>query len=219
MPFVKKSPVTPNQAAANRSNASRSTGPVTPEGKRFSRLNALRTGYYAEYERLVGEALLRAGSDPADFDHLRESLRQTWAPRGSMEDRMVRDLAQLLWHRQVIQTFLGQRILQRAKRQEFERQKRHEPKFHQSNSEAAAGRANHYWTEEPYDWNESRLQNRELEELIASKVKILLRMKQGLPLRGGKEGALQKDIHSSSWGFLQDTANNSKYFKNESERT
>ena len=38
---------TPNQSAANRRNAQKSTGPRTPQGRAASRLNALKHGLTA----------------------------------------------------------------------------------------------------------------------------------------------------------------------------
>ena len=41
-------PISPEQLAANRANAQKSTGPRTPEGKSKSRLNAFRHGITAQ---------------------------------------------------------------------------------------------------------------------------------------------------------------------------
>ena len=41
-------PLSPEQLAANRANAQKSTGPRTPEGKSKSRLNAFRHGITAQ---------------------------------------------------------------------------------------------------------------------------------------------------------------------------
>ncbi|MBI1939965.1 MAG: hypothetical protein HYS33_00500, partial [Acidobacteria bacterium] len=86
--------VTPRQAATNRRNAHRSTGPRTPEGKRHSRMNALRHGLCTKAFR---ESIVELSEDPAEFDRLHEGLIDSLEPRNVLEATIVEDLAKLWW--------------------------------------------------------------------------------------------------------------------------
>ena len=55
---------TKRQAAANRQNAMRSTGPRTPQGKQAAKWNALRHG-------LRPETLVLPDEDPEEFERFR----------------------------------------------------------------------------------------------------------------------------------------------------
>lgn len=58
---LRKSPIlTPARLAANRRNAQKSTGPLTPRGKAQSRMNSLRGGWYSPTYRKLLRALLEA---------------------------------------------------------------------------------------------------------------------------------------------------------------
>jgi hypothetical protein len=59
--LLRKSPMTPARLEANRSNAQKSTGPRTPQGKSQSRMNALRSGGRS---RLYRDLLLALSDAP-----------------------------------------------------------------------------------------------------------------------------------------------------------
>jgi len=78
------------QIRANRSNAQRSTGPKTPEGKERTRFNALIHGLRAESAVIPGE-------DQAKFDQLLERLSAAWTPQDDMEKSLVEQIAVTQW--------------------------------------------------------------------------------------------------------------------------
>ncbi len=80
--------------AANRSNAWRSTGPATPEGKARASRNSLKHGYYAEASR---ETMLALGEDPETFAQLHEELVEAYQPSDAIARALVEDLAKLYW--------------------------------------------------------------------------------------------------------------------------
>jgi len=55
--------ISQKQQEANKANAQRSTGPVTPQGKAAVRLNALTYGLRAHSTLITGE-------DPEEYKHL-----------------------------------------------------------------------------------------------------------------------------------------------------
>jgi hypothetical protein len=66
------------------------TGPRTAAGKRRSRMNAIKHGFFAKY-------LLLEGEDPAEYEKLHGDLRNDWQPVGRSEDLEVERLASLYW--------------------------------------------------------------------------------------------------------------------------
>lgn len=78
------------QAAANRRNALRSTGPNTPEGKEHAKLNALRHG-------LRAETLVLPDEDPAEFERFQQALIAELAPAGELEAVLVERIVVLAW--------------------------------------------------------------------------------------------------------------------------
>jgi hypothetical protein len=79
-----------NRVGINRENAALSTGPVTPQGKRRSSLNALRHG-------LTGQTVVLPSDDMAAYI---ESCRQFHAelkPAGLLESRAVQTIADTHW--------------------------------------------------------------------------------------------------------------------------
>ena len=78
------------QIAANRRNARKSTGPKTPEGKRVSRMNALKHGVSAR-------SLLLDWEDPDEFDTFGQCLRRDLAPEDAAEEMLVEKIIQLGW--------------------------------------------------------------------------------------------------------------------------
>jgi hypothetical protein len=81
---------TERQLVANRSNARKSTGPKTPEGKAVVRLNALWYGYRAE-------TLVLPGEDGEEFRQLQEEVVTQYEPAVGMETILVERIARLLW--------------------------------------------------------------------------------------------------------------------------
>lgn len=94
MSLMKKHPVSERRVAANRSNARKSTGPRTPEGKENSRFNGLRHGLCAQPFRRVMSEL---GEDPEEFDRFHAGLREASEPANELEAQLVEDLALLWW--------------------------------------------------------------------------------------------------------------------------
>jgi len=78
------------QIQANRRNAQDSTGPLTPQGKAASSLNALRHGYYAR-------SVLLPGEDQAEFDDLCNSQQACWQPQGQAELDLVEEMVASKW--------------------------------------------------------------------------------------------------------------------------
>ena len=76
--------------AANRANAQRSTGPITPEGKAKSSLNAVKTG-------LTGRTVLLATEDAEAYESHLEQFRREFQPVGDRETRLVQSLADTQW--------------------------------------------------------------------------------------------------------------------------
>ena len=82
------------KAQANRRNALKSTGPKTPEGKRFVRWNALKHGLLAR------EVVIPAGmgaEDRAEFRNLLRQLRHDLQPSGALEEILVEKIAVCYW--------------------------------------------------------------------------------------------------------------------------
>ena len=89
--------VSPKKLAANQSNAQKSTGPRTAEGKARVALNALRTGAYAKGANAVRQLLLKRGEDPQDREKLQQDLMESWQPDDTMQAIMVQVLADKTW--------------------------------------------------------------------------------------------------------------------------
>ena len=96
---------------ANRSNAARSTGPNTANGKRHSRLNALRSGVYATVRLLPGEDAEAYEAQATDLfnyfepvgpvhELLTDEMIDDWWKLGRVkaaEDTALRNVANLLY--------------------------------------------------------------------------------------------------------------------------
>ncbi len=79
-----------SRTETNRANAQHSTGPRTLEGKARSSSNSFRHGLYSKQ-------LIIPGEDPAEFDHLRTTLRAEHGPANTVEEILVDELAQHFW--------------------------------------------------------------------------------------------------------------------------
>jgi hypothetical protein len=78
------------QIEANRRNARLSTGPVTEEGKRKSRQNALRHG-------LTAETVIDALEDAEDYAAFEMAVTADYDAQSAVERELVLRLASLLW--------------------------------------------------------------------------------------------------------------------------
>lgn len=78
------------QWQANRRNARKSTGPVTEEGKRQSRCNAVRHG-------LTAETVINALEDAADYDGFEAAIVADYDAQSAVERELVLRLASLFW--------------------------------------------------------------------------------------------------------------------------
>src|SRR5262249_9330880 len=78
------------QIEANRRNARLSTGPVTEEGKRRSRLNAVRHG-------LTAETVIDALEDAEDYAAFELAVAADYDAQSAVERELVLRLASLLW--------------------------------------------------------------------------------------------------------------------------
>jgi hypothetical protein len=81
--------ISDKQLAANRANALLSTGP-TEEGKKRSRLNALRHG-------ITGQVTTMTDEDRAAHDKLSSALMKDLAPEGAMETQLAQRIATDSW--------------------------------------------------------------------------------------------------------------------------
>ncbi len=81
---------TNGRAAANKTNAQKSTGPRTAAGKQRSSLNALRHG-------LTGHVVVLPSEDYAAYQrHLRRFVDQ-FQPQGALEEQLVQSLGDTAW--------------------------------------------------------------------------------------------------------------------------
>jgi hypothetical protein len=94
MSLIKPKTLTPRQLAANRRNARRSHGAVTPQGRRRAAIANLRHGFYSRDWAAFLPAL---GENPAEFNRLLDSLIDTWKPANAFEMALVERLARTLW--------------------------------------------------------------------------------------------------------------------------
>ncbi len=78
------------QVQANRSNAQKSTGPRTPEGKAAASRNAVKHGLSAEQVVIHGE-------DPEEFDLYRAGMLEELAPVGAVETMLAERAVSLSW--------------------------------------------------------------------------------------------------------------------------
>jgi len=78
------------QIQANRSNARKSTGPRTAQGKATASRNAVKHG-------LLAEQVVIHGEDPAEFDLYREGMLVELAPVGAVEAILAERAVSLAW--------------------------------------------------------------------------------------------------------------------------
>jgi hypothetical protein len=81
---------TQSQIDANRRNAQKSTGPITPEGRAAVRLNGVTHG-------LTAKTIVLKGESEADFTNLLASLEAEHDPVTPTEEALVVQLAMATW--------------------------------------------------------------------------------------------------------------------------
>ena len=123
---IRTSPqLTPQLLDAARSNGRRSHGPCTAAGKQNSRMNALEHGERSAPENHY-EVMRALGEDPAQFDALKQELRDSFGPGDAFLEKQVDDLARLYWRRDRLersQTGLMRRALLALEEREHRRRK------------------------------------------------------------------------------------------------
>ena len=75
---------------ANPTNASKSTGPITENGKATASANSLRHG-------ILSDRLFLENEDPAEFQQLQIDLQSSLAPVGAIELTLVERIAIAIW--------------------------------------------------------------------------------------------------------------------------
>ena len=83
---TKRKPAPSTRAESNRKNGRNSTGPKTEEGKAKVSANALKTGFFANVEKLNPQ------DSPGYLDAV-EDLRMGLHPDGPVEEQLIRELA------------------------------------------------------------------------------------------------------------------------------
>ena len=78
------------QIEANRRNALKSTGPITPEGKERSRRNAVRHG-------LTAETVITGFEDAEDYRAFEQAVTADYDAESAVERELVLRLASVLW--------------------------------------------------------------------------------------------------------------------------
>ncbi len=91
------------QIEANRKNAEKSTGPITPEGKASSSKNATRHGFCSNGALLSEESRI-------EFDEFLNALRKEHQPVGSTETVLVYKMAQSAYFTWQTGKFLSERL-------------------------------------------------------------------------------------------------------------
>ena len=91
---------TEGQVTANRTNAQKSTGPRTPEGKEKASQNAVRHGFFAQEVVIKGE-------DPGEFEFFRDQMLEELAPAGPTESLLATRIVGLSWRLQRAERLQG----------------------------------------------------------------------------------------------------------------
>ena len=88
--FRKPKPISEARRAAARANGAKSHGPVTPEGKARSAMNAVTHG-------LTANALVLTTESKEKFDALLASYRDEYSPQGQTENDLVEEMTTAKW--------------------------------------------------------------------------------------------------------------------------
>ena len=96
--------ISPQQLAANRANASHSTGPATAEGKAISSRNRTTHGFRSS-------TVLLPGNDPAEYNELLAELEAHFGePRDISESRFIREMADAEWRLRTVRMHMESAI-------------------------------------------------------------------------------------------------------------
>src|SRR5579884_1245491 len=88
--LAEKQPISEAKLAANRTNAEKSTGPTSPEGKARASRNSFKHGLYSKQLVLPGE-------DPAELARLTADLFAEHQPANTTEELLVNELSEQYW--------------------------------------------------------------------------------------------------------------------------
>ena len=83
--------ISERQLDANRRNAAKSHGPITPEGRAAVRHNALQHGFTA------AEIILPTVEEKIDFQQFRFAFEEEYKPVGPTEEVLVEDIVTARW--------------------------------------------------------------------------------------------------------------------------
>ena len=86
---------TQRQIAANKQNASKSSGPRTAEGKSIASRNAVKHG-------LTGQQIMVPGENPDEFEALVQRIIMELEPEGEIEPQLAEQIATGLWRKRRI---------------------------------------------------------------------------------------------------------------------
>jgi hypothetical protein len=92
--------ITEEQLRANRENSKRSTGPVTPEGRRKVAMNAIKHSF-------AGQTMLLQSHEVDAFNRHFESFRKEYRPGTATEQFLVQSLAEISWSTQQVRAALA----------------------------------------------------------------------------------------------------------------